>query len=136
MDLMTLSDGTLQRLMDALRARDGDRLASLVPLRGSLPSSLLSPDTVPAGAPWAPFGLLQAFALTFDGYAHCESPAALLTQARETLASTQSIAEWHIDDLRAALFALQREFHDAWGDPDPALVRALVDAILDATQRR
>jgi gamma-glutamylcyclotransferase (GGCT)/AIG2-like uncharacterized protein YtfP len=34
-----------------------------------------------------------------------------------------------LTELRAILFALQRRYHDAYGDPDPAFVQALLDAI-------
>lgn len=69
------------RIISALREQEDWRLSQLVPVRESLPHSALEREMVPLGAPWSPFGRLQAFALTFNGYQYCRQPSELLKAA-------------------------------------------------------
>jgi hypothetical protein len=46
------------------------------------------------------------------------------------------LGDWSIDDLRTALFALQRTYRDTWGTPDARLVGGLLAAIRAALAAR
>jgi hypothetical protein len=129
-----LPDPLQQRMLDALDASDGDRLMEVVMRGAVLPSSMLVPAAVPVGPHWGT--LEQGFALTFDGYAHCDDVYALLARAEAVLASGGDLGDWSIDDLRTALFALQRMYRDTWGTPDARLVGGLLAAIRAALASR
>jgi hypothetical protein len=120
-------DPLQQRMLDALDDGDGQRLMEVVMRGAVLPSSMLVPAVVPVGPCWGT--LEQGFALTFDGYAHCDDVHALLARAEAVLASDGGLGDWSIDDLRTALFALQRMYRDMWGTPDARLVGGLLAAI-------
>lgn len=120
----------IELALQALADRDADALLSLVP-GVVIPSELLRPEHIPVAPSWTWPSLVQAFALTFDGY-DWEQRAA--PQAVEALNGMQDgeadISRWDLETLRAGLFRLQRMYRDSPEQPDPSLVERLLSGIL------
>lgn len=117
--------------LEALATADVDFLSRVVP--GVLvPTALLQPMHVPRDTTWKWPSLAQAFALCFDGYAWLESNAVDPADLSREMRTQDAFVGWSVDRLRAALFVLQREFHDSWSEPDPAVVVRLLQSLRNA----
>jgi len=97
-----------------------------------LPNDKLTQKAVPSNPNWRWPSIVQTFALLFDGYdwerKNGISPFSLLSEA-ESSWQNQQLDRFTLSQLRSILFGLQRQFHDAWGVPNPAFVLALLGAI-------
>lgn len=97
-----------------------------------LPNGELTEDMIPSNPSWKWPSLAQGFALLFDGYDWGKntgfSPFSLFERSRKEWTDNK-MENFTLTELRVILFGLQRQYHDAWGSPDPAFVQALLDAI-------
>jgi hypothetical protein len=96
-----------------------------------LPNEELTGEMIPSSPDWRWPSLVQGFALLFDGYNWGEekgiSPFSLLEKAE--VGNNKALEGFTLTELRVVLFALQRAYRDAYGEPDPAFVQNLLDAI-------
>jgi 5-methylcytosine-specific restriction protein A len=94
--------------------------------------SELSADCVPNDLAWEAPSLIQAFALTFDNRSlppAKRSSADLILNTLESEAPANALVAFSLGELRAALFNLQRIWHDSDGEPDEKGVERLVAEI-------
>lgn len=123
-------------LLDALERSDAELADNLLDkLRRKnlqFPNDMLTQNAVPLNPDWKFPSIVQSFALLFDGYdwerKNGVNPFSLLSEAKACW-KNQQLDRFSLSQLRSILFALQRQFHDAWGVPNPAFVLALLGAI-------
>jgi hypothetical protein len=94
----------------------------------------LTPDAVPEDVADEGF---EAFALSFDGYAHWGDRCASLAEAAARAFHDHGALPSSVADMRACLFYEQQKWH--WKDRPPdgaseAYLRALLDALRDAVR--
>ncbi len=91
-------------------------------------------DLIPSAVPDSPDDRtrFEAFALSFDGYAHWGDRCATLAEAAAAAFHSRGILPTDLSDLRACLFYEHQRLHwqsTAADDAGRAYVRALLDAI-------
>lgn len=120
-------------LLVALRHEDAQGIFRYGFAAGTLlPSEHLSAELVPASPKWGGTSAAEAFALLFDGYAWAEGASTdlwVLSEAVEFASSADSLADYSVDALRAALFGIQRKYHDSPDRPRRQSIERVLTAI-------
>jgi hypothetical protein len=94
-------------------------------------------DLIPSAVPDTPYdrARFEAFALSFDGYAHWGARCAQLAEAAAVAFHDHGIVPSGLSDLRACLFYEHQRLHwqpTAASDANHRYAQALLDAIRDA----
>lgn len=102
-------------------------------------ASELTADCVPIDLTWKAPSLVQAFALTFDGDGWQQAGrrnAFSILSAIEADSSMSMLNALTLTELRAALYGLQRNWHDSDSSPEPKFVERIVGEIRQRFLRR
>jgi hypothetical protein len=94
-----------------------------------IPNAELTPSLVPADL--SDPGSFDAFALSFDGYAHWGDRCGPLAEAAAEAFRREGALPPELSDLRACLFYEHQRWRWQGGEPDPD-ARDYLQALLDA----